>query len=243
MITGEEISEGKAQLEKLQAKVDAAIAFYKSLTSLNLPDAIIEIGDGIDTATEALIPKLKEEEFKTWRKRAIKIEKVNEALADLEFGMVEEMTESATSNIARSVYGIVQKFEWLIGHIGQITLMLAEVLGYATGRYGDEIKQSMANVLWSLFTFNYKNLIKNFVGLTKAQWALTKYIAEGSAFGLLAAIMAPALEALSAAKYAATLAPVLALKRATEEAIKQGAFPQGSKRVRRTKPHRVRIKG
>jgi len=240
MITEDQISAGQTALQELQKKVTATIEFYNSLQTLSIPEAIIEVGDGVDQVTEFLVPKLDQKELEYWRTRAISVEAVNAALADLEFGTVQELTQSPVSNFASAIWGIVEKFEWIIGHIGQLSLLLAELLGTALYYYGDEIKSGFYNSLVGLFTFDFKKLWKSYLGLWKTQFEVTKYIASGAIFGLLAAILVPTIEALSAAKYAATLAPVLALKKATEEAIKKAAFPQGKGRVRRTKPHRVR---
>lgn len=235
------MTEGARRIEKLKKKIEETLTFYRDLQKAPLPKKIEAISDEVEAATERFVPKLNAKLLQLWKKRAVKIEKVNEQLQLFEYTVCQQMTASAEAVIVGEIHKVLRKFEWFAGHIGEITLLLAASLGYADGLYGDDFRSQVGRALsggcngdWSQFEDAMSK-----VGDTGA--AMVEILAESAALGLLAQVLEGSIVALSAGKYSLSLPPVFREKAAAEQGIEDSAFPQGTKRKTRRKTQRKGI--
>jgi hypothetical protein len=231
---------GEDTFNDLVARAKAASKHYKELQKASIAESITMIGDDLDVVTEFLVPKLNAKDLAHWKTRATKIEKINDALADFETGIIEETALANDTIWATEIHKAVAKIEWMAGHIGEITLALAAALGYASGRFGGDIWKGIKSSFKALFSGDVDKLTDELANLAVSEMEMIEELAKSAVLGLMAEILEGTVAALEAKNYALMLKPVLELKTITEDRLKAGAFPQGKGRVRRMKRHRLK---
>ncbi len=241
MSFADEKSFGQEKLESLKKKIEATMKFYADLQAASLPESIIMVGDVADTATEKLVPHLKKKMLAEWLKRAAKIESVNDELKDFEFQVCEALTVSKSSVWFREIYKLFQKFTWVVDHTGEITLLLAASLGYASGtNAAEDFKYHVTRII-QLYLYedsNQEELLDSLKQVGEIGLDMAKYLATSAVLGLIATILESSLSAFAAAKYATTIAPAITTRDRKLESMRDVAFPQGKGRVRRKKRSR-----
>ena len=235
-------------IDSLPQRVEAAskaasklMEYYRDLRQVDIPTKILLVGDGVEVATEALIPKLHADEFAKWRKRAVKIEAVNGALKRFETQMMLEFTQPTLSIMAKQFHSVLRKGEWLVGHADQILAIGDIATRAADEKFGDRLLDGIAELLVHVG-------LGDLTGANTARQELQSSIEKASSFiaSVVIAVIAlngieAVLSAFSAESFRENILPVLNAKKACEEEIMAAAFPVGKRgRARRKKQHRVR---
>jgi hypothetical protein len=232
-----DVTQGNARVDALRAKVNEAISFYKKLQKTSLPDSILAVGDEVENATEYLVPKMNKDLLKKWNIRAAKIEAINQCLADFEQGCCEELTASSQAIIYKEVHRLFSKWEWIAGHVGTITVLLRETWeSVYESPEGNLVEQKVMNYIFG--SESEREEISSTIAAEAAE--LAGLLATSIGLSLMATVLESAVTAFSSASYSLKIVPVLQLKAATEQAIEDKAFPQGTKRKQKVRPHRIR---
>lgn len=226
---------GKMSLTKAKAKVDHALAFYDELMSADIPESIILIGDVSEPLVEKFVPPLDKEELQIWHRRAIPIEAVNRILRTFEVEVIQSLTVSSTSLILREVHKVLKRYEFFIGHIGELTLIITGALAFAEGYFEDDLKRGSANAWRAIMSLDAKALKAAIIERAKLLQEIAGYILESAILGIVTSIVEASLVAFTAEKWAEHVGPMIEVRKRAIQSLKDAAFPQGKGRVRRIK--------
>ena len=234
---------GREALEAVQKEARRLITTMEGRLKAELPELTRQGLEKLPAAAEAGLTTHAAEVMRGFRQRAGRVERLNDSLANFELSVSEALTRSDTAIIVHEIHKLRRKFEWILGHIGEITLLFAAVLGYAKGRFGGEIWDTSQQAWRAILHGDVDKFTDKLADLYLQEKAALEWIAEAAVYGLLASIMSGALLAIAAAVETSMLIPIQAAKTKAEAEILGAALPQRPGRVRRIKRRRQRATG
>lgn len=254
MKTAKELEIAIAILEK---KVDASIEFYRSLQKKPLPN-IIDIADYTADSIGGIIKLTDAETMGKWNKRAINIRSVNLELRKFESAVMSTLTKGSHAILAGEFLRIISLFEWLLSHLGEITIIVYEVAKILFKSGKKVIEQMGEKVIKDTFSGRYVYAYLRFMvdplGASKRAAVaakldaerLSERIAEFAIFllsvtvvGVLVKYLNRVVDAVGEYDYYKTLVPLVKLRSDAIDGLQAKAFPQGKGRVRRVRRTRV----
>lgn len=238
------MSYGTEKMAEVKKEVEKVLAFYKSLQNMPIADKVVTVSDEAEPTLEKHAPKVTKALLLAFNKRAGKAESQNAVLRSFEDAVVRGLTVSKTSVVFREIHKLVWKLEFLLSHAGEITLILASVLGWETSEsgklneYWSVLKGAAVRILDEAREGETDEIARDTVLIGEQGMKIAREVAESATLALLAVILQQTIIGIGEGKWAGMIKPVHAAAKVATQALQSSAFPQGKGRVRRRKRSR-----
>jgi hypothetical protein len=151
------VSDGANKFDKAKSKVEETIKFWDDLQKMDIPESIESVAKFGGGLVEQYVPPLPGEALRKLGQHGIKVQDANKVLSEFELEIVDKLTVSNASIFFTEINKTLRAFEWLIGHSGEIVLLIGSALAFAQGYFGQDIAREFKRLGSAMWDFLFSD--------------------------------------------------------------------------------------